>query len=165
MKRLLSKIFLFSFLVILLNCSSQNTISESKSNIPKYSIAIIQVEYHSADEKKYASITRDFIEEEFSTYSEYIVIDRVSIDKILNELSLNNTGLTDNNINRIGKMLQADRILLTKLQKIDNVWVLTGRLIAVETGTVIKTSSGRVSEVSKLDGAAKGLSRRITGRL
>lgn len=161
--RLFIPLLFISLLFICCNTSSNNL--KLKNQELLYTIAILNVECNLNEEKKYSNITRDFIEEEFSTYQEYKIIDRINIDKILKELSLENIGLIDNDVDRIGKMLKADRLLLPKLQKVDNIWILTGRLIDVETGSVIKTSTGRVSEPNKLDGAAKGLSRRITERL
>lgn len=148
-----------------ITCSSSQSLNQSNYKTHEIAIAIMKVEYNSTVEKKYVKITRDFIEEEFSTYREYKVIDRLDIDKILNELALDDTGLVEANVKRIGKLIKADRLLFSKLQKVGNIWILTGRLIDVKTGEVINTATGRVSKPVKLDGAAKGLSRRITDRL
>ena len=143
------------------------------SNIPtgpqqkknRITVAILPIRGLGGVSTRYSILARDFIEEEFVRYPEYQVVDRNELKKILKEIERAQLGLISEKYAKIGKLTGARFILTGNLAVIKDIWTLSCRLIEVRNGKVFKTSIGRVSTPEKLDGAAKGCSRRLTGRM
>ncbi len=65
---------------------------------------------------------------------EYRIVERAMIKKVLDELSLGQTGLIDADMAvKVGKLLGAEKVLVGSVSKVDEEFVLNWRLIDVET--------------------------------
>lgn len=108
--------------------------------------------------------TRDFLEEEFSKQKRYRLVDRAEIDKIVAEATLAQQGVVDDRqAVKMGGFIGAQYVVTSKLSFTGEKYLVTCRLIEVATATVESSATGRVSALSKLDGAAKGCVRRLLG--
>lgn len=151
--------------LLLTNCTKNIQTEMEQVSVTKKNIAILPVLIEDKISKKYADIARDYIEIEFTSYEEYNVIDRINIDKLLDEIEISQLGFTNNEIKEIGTFLNAEYILMSKLYITQQSYILTGRIIEVKSSKVVKTSSGKVTSLEFIDGASKGLSRRLTNRM
>jgi len=77
------------------------------------------------------------LQREISDLGKVIFITREDIEKLCKELELSFSGLTSENALIVGKMLNADFLLLGSFTKIDQRIVLTVRLVAPQDGIVI----------------------------
>ncbi len=165
MKKRISFFLIVLCSLLLTNCTKKIQVEVEKEFVIKKNIAILPVLIEGNIAKKYADIARDYIEIEFTSYEEYNVIDRINIDKLLDEIKISQVGLTNKEVKEIGTFLNAEYILASKIYSANQSYIITGRIIEVETSKVIKTSSGKVTSLEFIDGASKGLSRRLTNRM
>ncbi len=171
MKLFLGKVFFFFFVFIIATSCSSNR-EGKKVNQPtilsenRQVIAITSTQVSIDTTQMEADLARDYLEEEFSSFEEFQLIDRVDLDRAVEELKFGKSGLVDvSSAGAIGKFLGAKYMVYSKLAKANGIYVITGKLVEVETGKITKTSTGRASSFEKLDGAAKGCARRLTNRM
>lgn len=113
-----------------------------------------------------AEQARDFLEEEIARQNLYRLLDRAEIDKVTAEAALGMQGLVDaRQAVQVGKFISARLLLTSKLSLSGGRYVITCRMIDSETGEVQNSAVGRVSDFTKLDGAAKGCVRRLLNQL
>lgn len=66
---------------------------------------------------------------------EYSIVERVMIQKVLNEQALNMTGLVDDGrIAKVGKLLGSEKVLVGSVSKLSNGFMVNLRFVDVETG-------------------------------
>jgi hypothetical protein len=145
------------------NHTSDNVIHPSGST--SRTIAILPVSTDQTNDNSVRKALRDYIEIEFSTYPEYCIVERVNVDKVLNEIAFSNSGIISENMNKFGRLLNCDFLLISTFNKVNSIWILSGKIVEVDNGIVLKSAMGKVSSVELIDAAAKGMSRRITGRI
>jgi len=161
------KILLNLFLLLLIQCSGNNTISNQIVSVERKNLGILKtISYDKNIDNKYIDIISSFFEEEFMQYSEYSLVDRKEMNRVLSELKLQQTGIINDNSNEnIGKFVGADLLLTSTLNRNESIYIVTCRLLDTKYNKVINVSTGKCSTLDKLDGAVKGCSRRITNRI
>lgn len=149
---------------------SREAIDNSKAqmgeNNDKMTLAILPVKADKSLSENEKELIASYFEGEIIQYNTYKIVDRISTKKLLAEMQLDQAGiLTDKQRNKVGQLLSAKYILTSQLSKIDKKIAVTCRIVAVESGQVIGSGMGKVSSMAKVDGAAKGCIRRMTGRM
>lgn len=79
---------------------------------------------------------------------DYTVVDRINVDKVVSEISLNQSGLMDDKTaKKAGKAIGADIIVVGSFQKYGNQIRITASLVEVESHKILK----QVIETGKMD--------------
>jgi len=168
------KQIIFSVIMVSLifNCSTTGDSIEKPMNIEKNPnanhLAILPTEKNSSFSNEQLNLIRDYFEEEFSNYPEYKLVNRKDLDKAIEEMAFAKSGMVD--VSRgnpeIGRLIGAAILIASSINQIDGgVFIITCKITKVETGEVQRTAVGRSSSFLKSDGAVKGCSRRLTGRM
>jgi TolB-like protein len=95
----------------------------------------------------------EFISVELSTIKQVVLVEREKRNEILDEMKFSLSGLTDDkDIMEIGKLLSSHYLITGSIFNMSGVLAITGRLIDVETGTVIihSSSEGTMKEYKKI---------------
>jgi len=86
------------------------------------------------------------------TNSDYTIVDRSKMNKIMEQHELQMTGLVDEkNAVKIGKLLSANKILAGTVSKIGSKYVISGRLVDVEKGVASFGHNEYTWNISDLD--------------
>ena len=86
------------------------------------------------------------------TNSDYTIVDRSKMNRIMEQHELQMTGLVDEkNAVKIGKLLSANKILAGTVSKIGSKYVISGRLIDVEKGVASFGHNEYTWNISDLD--------------
>jgi hypothetical protein len=94
---------------------------------------------------------RGKLEELVLSTKKYRVVDRTRIDQVSAEHTFTRNGMVDNNLVKdIGKLMQADIVCVSKIEKEPGLIVVNCSLVDVESGEVFGSSS----EMTESDGAA-----------
>jgi len=76
----------------------------------------------------------------FARDRNYIVVERHELEKILKEQWLGLTGVTDdNNVIKVGKLLNAQLLIVGSILKVGKSYHINSRMVNVETGKVVAT--------------------------
>jgi hypothetical protein len=95
------------------------------------------------------------IMEELVTSDRFIVLERSNVEKILNELNFQFSGVvSDEEIKEIGVALGAEIIVLSEISKVGSTYSLTARMVNVESLKVEKavseSKSGEIDELLEM---------------
>jgi len=98
-----------------------------------------------------AVIFVDFLSSHIIDTGMFRVIDRMQREAILQEMNFSYAGCTDETCQlEIGKMLAANRIVVGSIGRVGDRYLLTIRMIAVETGEAIKSGSEKYTSLNDL---------------
>ncbi|MFH1942083.1 MAG: WD40 repeat domain-containing protein [bacterium] len=83
------------------------------------------------------------------------LVERNQIQKVLNELSYQQTGLTASNAAEVGKHLNAEYMLMGSLNKLGNLLIITSKLVNVETAQIegtreVQCSNATIENISDM---------------
>ncbi len=83
---------------------------------------------------------------------QYIIVEQTQIDKILEQFEMQNIGcVSDSCAIEFGKMLQVDRLVIGQIGLVGNTYLVSARIVDVESRKAIATSShehkGSIDEV------------------
>ncbi|MBN4080837.1 hypothetical protein JYT44_00595, partial [Caldithrix abyssi] len=96
-------------------------------------------------------IIPEWLASEFVRIGRYQVSERLSLEVLLKEQALGQTGLIEEQTAaKVGKLYGVDGIVTGSVMKIGSIITVTGRIIAVETGRVLKSSVVRASSLDDL---------------
>ncbi len=89
----------------------------------------------------------------------FVVLDRINVEQVLREREFQLSGLvSDTEISEAGKYLGADFVVAIRVQRIDRTYLVTAKMIAVDTGIIARQVSaegeGRASILLELAGEA-----------
>ena len=102
----------------------------------------------------------DTISYKLRNVQEYILVDRVNVDKIIGELQLSQSGLIDENTVEAGKALGANILVVGNFQKFGNQIRITAKIVDVQSHTVINQVqvTGSLNDIFNLqDSIALGI--------
>lgn len=86
-------------------------------------------------------LEQEFLEK-YSGMSNFALVDRTTLDKVMNELSLSASGISNDSRVEIGKLTGATHLLLVRYTLATNAeTTVTNRLIDVQSGEVLATAS------------------------
>lgn len=95
----------------------------------------------------------------------FTVVERAQLEKVLEELQLQATGVVDSETAlKVGKALGATMVVIGSVTKIGNTYTLNTRFVNVETGTVEHADALTCRSLDDLPQAIEDLVAQITGR-
>ena len=104
-------------------------------------LAVINLEAESISESE-ARILTQRLTSKMIELSDYTVVERASIDKILKEQKFQHSGCTDSQCAvEIGQMLNADLTVVRTASKFGNTYTLDCRIVNVESGEALGSAS------------------------
>jgi basic membrane protein A len=109
----------------------------SSSAQAKIKLAVLDaVVSEDIDSSAIVPVTETVIEQ-FVASGRYTVLDRANVDRILEELELQNSGLIDEgSAVKAGQMLGADSVAIIKVQKLEGVFFMSVKVIDVKTAEI-----------------------------
>jgi WD40 repeat protein len=137
--------------------SREITLSDERpliSSGPQRTMAVMYFEYNNVDEPTARSVTT--LLESRLVNSPYVrLLERNQIDRILDELKLQASGLTESQVIEIGKLAQAQFMLIGSVDKLASDLHITARLVNVENGSIegireVKCSNASLSSISDM---------------
>ena len=131
----------------------------------KSSIAVLDFEANNISVYA-AKAVSEFINTEMSKKPEISVVERSRLDQIFREHELRMTGAVDTYLAReIGKLVTAEKILIGTLTKTGNIFVITARVVDVDTGHIEISQSERCTREEDLELASRILSVKLINSL
>lgn len=118
--------------------SSKITLNNDKPIIhsdQRHTVAVMYFDFNMVDEA-IARAATVLLESQLANSPSIQLLERNRIDKILEELDLQQSGLTESQVIEIGKLAKADFILVGSVGKLDNDIYVTARLVNIENGTI-----------------------------
>jgi Ca2+-binding EF-hand superfamily protein len=95
-------------------------------------------------EPKITKILTTFIENAFVNLGSVIIVDRRNLDKIMDEISLQVSGLVDEGMAiKLGKLSGAEVIAAGEIDQLGDTYYLNVKLISVETGEILSCSMAK----------------------
>jgi hypothetical protein len=107
--------------------------SAAWDNLPKLKIAVYEFETDK-DSGLNPALISDSLAGELQKRNECVILERSLIKKILDEKTLEMSGVTESDASKIGAMIGADKIISGSLSKMKDRWVLTIKGIDVKSG-------------------------------
>jgi len=121
----------------------------------KPAIAIMNVESSTLEQSK-TEVIYEYIIDKINRSNKYITVERVKLDKAIDELKISLSGLIDNSTAaEIGKFTGAGYILLPAANLQEGDYHLSLRIINVETAEIEKTVVEKTNDFSKIDDLTK----------
>ncbi|MBE3063501.1 MAG: hypothetical protein IMZ69_00595 [Spirochaetes bacterium] len=109
-----------------------------------------------------ADVLLDYLSSHLVESGAYTIIDRSQRETVLKEIELSQSDCTDEACQlRIGKLLSANRIIIGSVGKLDQIYLLTLKMIEVETGRLLKAVSGQYKSMGEMISDGKDLVRRL----
>jgi Ca2+-binding EF-hand superfamily protein len=101
-------------------------------------------------EPKITKILTMFIENAFVNLGSVIIVDRRNLDKIMDEVSLQVSGLVDEGMAiKLGKLSGAEVIAAGEINQLGDTYYLNVKLISVETGEILSCSMAKGRSTSE----------------
>lgn len=130
----------------------------------KMTIAILNVESEDVP-SIITNAVSEIVRSEFTNYGNFIVVERSKLDKIIEEQKLALSGLMDeSSAAEIGALVSAQKIVIGELNPVGDEYVLTLRIIDVETGQA-EFSARENAILDKIDKAAENASRDLAQKI
>jgi TolB-like protein len=126
-----------------LNSITKKLVSAYISNSDK-KITIAVLPFHTNEElakRRIGSIFAEYLMHSFRNYSNFIVVDRIELDKIFKELKLSALGVVDQeDALKVGKLAGAKLQVFGSIDKIKNKYHINARIVDTETGEIVSTA-------------------------
>ena len=120
----------------------------------KPTIAITEVIARNVDPAE-AELVYEYVVDRINRSAVYEVVERAALDKALAELDISLSEMIDEaTATRIGRMAEAQYILVSSLLKVGSDYHLSMRVVAVETAKVFQTSVKRASDLREVPALA-----------
>ena len=116
---------------------------------------VSEVEAEVLSEKIRSHISQLVTSPEYKAQSDkdqYLIVEQTQIDKILEQFEMQNVGcVSDSCAIEFGKMLQVDRIVIGQIGLVGNTYLVSARIVDVESRKAVATSShelkGSIDEI------------------
>jgi hypothetical protein len=160
MKKLIEKkIF---FIMILFSIIINISLYAQNKNIAKMRIAILEFKSEAIPTATANKVT-ELLRVEMVKTNKYSIIERNRMDAILKEQGFQQTGCTDETCAvKIGKLLSANKMLIGNVMKLEDMFVITSRLVNVETGIIELAEKETAKSEKDLYNAVQNLSKNLT---
>ncbi len=130
---------------------------------PKPILSILDLKT-SGVSKTDADVLLDYLSSDVVESGEYTVIDRSQRETVLKEIEFSQSDCTDEACQlRIGKLLSANRIVIGSVGKLEQTYLLTLKMVEVETGRLLKAVSGQYKGMGEMIAEGKNLVRSLVG--
>lgn len=148
--------YMFAVLLILFLCAVSLNAED------KMQIAVLDLDPKGTS-KVMAGAVSDIIRSEMVKAGLFTVIERGQMDVILKEQGFQQTGCTDQACAvKLGKMLSARKILVGEINKIGQSFILTVRIVDVETGASKFAANEKAESEDTLDKAAQSITQKLS---
>jgi len=125
-------------------------------------IAVMNLEPNNLSNQT-AALISDVLRNVLFDFGKYSVIERSSIDKILNEQKFQMTGCTSTECAvEVGKILSVQQTVIGTIGKIGDKFVINVRLVDVESAELIATASEECYKESDLTDICKSIARKLS---
>ena len=105
-------------------------------------VAVLDAEIQKGIDKSAASAIAEKVTERLVLSGRFIVLDRSNVEKVLREREFQLSGLvSDSEISEAGRYLGADFVVAIRIQRVDRTYVVTAKMIAVDTGIISRQAS------------------------
>ncbi|MBN1383700.1 MAG: DUF2380 domain-containing protein [Elusimicrobia bacterium] len=149
------KAFLISLILIFLSC---NLYAEKRINI---AVAEFSGKNVSAMD---ASTVSDLLRTELVKTQKFNVVNRANMEQILAEQSLQMSGCTTQECAvRIGKLLNAQRVIVGSLMKLGTLYIINANMVDIETGEIVKSAKVNAQSIEELPEQSEYLARILAG--
>ncbi len=126
-------------------------------------VAIVGFEKNNVYYINIENILYDYLVDALLNTGNVDIIDRESINEILKDMALAQAGVYDEStIKELGKFVQADYFIKGNISFISDYYVITAKLINVETLKVEKTAKIRISSLDRLRYAMEKIAEQIS---
>ncbi len=152
---------IFPLIAIIFFISSISLFAQKK-NINRTRIAILEFKGNGIP-KGIASNVSELLRVEMVKTNKYIIIERTRMDAILKEQGFQQTGCTDETCAvKIGKLLSAKKILIGNVMKLQDMYVITSRIVDVESGSIDLAEKENAKSEKDLYNAVHTLAKNLT---
>jgi TolB-like protein len=113
-----------------------------------------------------ARAVSDLIRTEIFNTGLFRVFERTEMEKVLKEQQFGQTGLSDmDSAIKVGKLLQAKKVLVGTVSKLGNSYIVNARIIDVERGEMEFADKAKSDSETDLDKAVESFARKIAKRI
>jgi len=148
-----------AFWVVLISCFFSSFLFSEK-------ITVAVFDFEATGVESGAALTiSELIRTEISRMDVWEVVERTKLNNIMKELELQKSGITQvEKAREIGKILNAEKIILGSLGKLGSMYVLTARVIDVETGRVDTAKKATCNcPLDEMLPAVENVAKQLTG--
>lgn len=116
-------------------CISAAVFAQSK-------VAVLDADLQKGIDKSASSAISEKLTERLVLSGRFIVLDRSNVEQVLREREFQLSGLvSDSEISEAGKYLGADFVVAIRVQRVDRTYMVTAKMITVDTGIIARQSS------------------------
>ncbi|MBN1622128.1 MAG: PEGA domain-containing protein [Endomicrobiales bacterium] len=109
-----------------------------------------------------ASVVSDFLRDALINTGAFQIVERSSMEQILNEQKFQMTGCTsDECAVRMGKLLNVKKMLMGSLSKLGNMYYISVRMVDVESGSIASADTVSAESIDKIQPACIELANRL----
>lgn len=152
------------FLICLLLCPLW-VVSGQENDEEKKVLLVVDFKAKEGVSRATAETVTGFIRTSMVKLDLFTVVERSSLESLVKEQALQETGITENKAVEIGRMLAAEKILTGTVSVLKDGFAINGNIIDVEEGRINFSASETADREDLLAIAAENLCRRIAGRI
>jgi TolB-like protein len=105
-------------------------------------VAVLDADLQKGIDKSAAAAISEKLTERLVLSGRFVVLDRSNVEQVLREREFQLSGLvSDTEISEAGKYLGADFVVAIRVQRVDRTYMVTAKMIAVDTGIIARQSS------------------------
>ncbi len=109
-------------------------------------IAVSEFSITNENDRTISHIISDLLIDKLSTYENYVIIERLQFDKIIETINISYSGLYDENtVVALGELIGADYFIAGAIEKTATSYFVTARLISSITAEVISENKTEIS--------------------
>ncbi|MFW9928278.1 MAG: hypothetical protein ACFFD1_02695 [Candidatus Thorarchaeota archaeon] len=113
-------------------------LSEIMAQSSKETTAVLPIECSGFNDKNLSEAITEFTQNAFVTYSDYKIIEKSQVKKIIDEQGFQLSGMTENAV-EAGKLLSTKKVIVGSLLKLGKEITFSLRIVDTESGEVIKS--------------------------
>ncbi len=148
---------IFSALVILLTCGMLAAEEKPVVTLIPFSGEKVEAEeQHSFD---------DYFQDALFQTGAMQLVEREKLNKVLAEQALGQTGITDRQAVKVGKVLGAQKVVLGSLRKVGNEYVISAKIVRADSAAIEATATATASGSKNFKEAAQKLATDLTGQV
>jgi hypothetical protein len=151
--KIITSLLLFMFILIAIGYGSDNM---------RMKIAVLDIQSR-INEEGFDPITiSEFLQTELLRQGVFTIVERAYLSKVIEEQKLQFSGITDNDLTKIGKLVQADKIVTGSISKIDNSYILVVKMIDTTTGVIDNIEQGTSDTLKGILKTIPGIAVRLS---
>ncbi len=133
-------------------------------NITQLKAAVLDIVNTVKSEKPDLQAFGELLQSELVNSKTFNVLERKALNKILEEQKLETAGITESQASRVGKLLNADKIIMGTLSRMDKTYILVIKGIDVSTGVVEISESASGASLPELLKQVPKMAQNLIGK-